>query len=151
MARRLAPVTGPSPRAGVALGSATPSIAPPGIGLEAPSGDTHRAGRMVPIRTIALVCVSACLLAGVHVAAAQPVFTEFLVPPDFSQPNGIAYGPERPTPRIWFTEVTGNVVGRLDGLFITTFPIPTADSQPGDIALGADGNLWFTEFSGNKI
>ena len=31
------------------------------------------------------------------------------------------------------------------------FPIPTAGSMPDGIALGLDGNLWFTEFAGNKI
>jgi virginiamycin B lyase len=31
------------------------------------------------------------------------------------------------------------------------FPIPTASSHPAGIALGADGNLWFTEFAASKI
>jgi streptogramin lyase len=31
------------------------------------------------------------------------------------------------------------------------FPVPTAASNPAGIALGLDGNLWFTEFAGNKI
>ena len=34
---------------------------------------------------------------------------------------------------------------------ITEFPIPTADSAPYGIAAGPDGNLWFTEISGNNI
>lgn len=34
---------------------------------------------------------------------------------------------------------------------ITEFPIPTAASQPEDIVLGPDGNLWFTEKVANKI
>ena len=29
--------------------------------------------------------------------------------------------------------------------------IPTAGSYPHDITAGPDGNLWFTEYSGNKI
>jgi streptogramin lyase len=36
------------------------------------------------------------------------------------------------------------------GVF-TEFNIPTASSSPQGIALGADGNLWFTESSSNKI
>jgi streptogramin lyase len=36
------------------------------------------------------------------------------------------------------------------GVF-TEFNIATASSSPQGIALGADGNLWFTESSGNKI
>jgi virginiamycin B lyase len=31
------------------------------------------------------------------------------------------------------------------------FQIPTADSQPTGIAVGADGNLWFTESGSGKI
>jgi virginiamycin B lyase len=31
------------------------------------------------------------------------------------------------------------------------FPVPTAASDPVGVALGLDGNVWFTEFDGNKI
>jgi virginiamycin B lyase len=34
---------------------------------------------------------------------------------------------------------------------ITQYRIPTPDSDPEDITSGPDGNLWFTEFLGNKI
>ena len=34
---------------------------------------------------------------------------------------------------------------------ITEFPAPTSGSSPYDITAGPDGNLWFTEWSGNKI
>ena len=34
---------------------------------------------------------------------------------------------------------------------ITEYPVPTASSEPIGITGGPDGNLWFTEFSGNKI
>jgi hypothetical protein len=34
---------------------------------------------------------------------------------------------------------------------ITEFPIPTANSLPGEITAGPDGNLWFTEDDGGKI
>src|SRR5262245_44111319 len=33
----------------------------------------------------------------------------------------------------------------------TEFTVPTADSQPWNIATGPDGNLWFTEFKGNNL
>src|SRR3954468_20471652 len=33
----------------------------------------------------------------------------------------------------------------------TEFTVPTAASQPGGITWGPDGNLWFTEVTGNKI
>jgi virginiamycin B lyase len=34
---------------------------------------------------------------------------------------------------------------------VTEFPILTASSGPTDIALAADGNLWFTEFNADRI
>src|SRR6266567_1171871 len=34
---------------------------------------------------------------------------------------------------------------------ITEFPIPTASTFPRGITAGPDGNLWFTEYSGNNI
>ena len=33
----------------------------------------------------------------------------------------------------------------------TTYSIPTASSAPTFLAIGADGNIWFTESTGNKI
>jgi hypothetical protein len=34
---------------------------------------------------------------------------------------------------------------------INEFPVPTDDSDPNGMAAGPDGNLWFTEASGNRI
>jgi hypothetical protein len=34
---------------------------------------------------------------------------------------------------------------------ITSFPVPTAASNPEGITAGPDGNLWFTEYNANKI
>jgi virginiamycin B lyase len=34
---------------------------------------------------------------------------------------------------------------------ITEYPVPTVNSQPVSIVAGPDGNLWFTEFRGNRI
>jgi virginiamycin B lyase len=34
---------------------------------------------------------------------------------------------------------------------VTEFPLPTANAGAGDIVLGPDGNLWFTEKTANKI
>ena len=59
-----------------------------------------------------------------------------------------------PDGAVWFTENSGNKIGRMttDGA-VTEFPIPTPGSRPARIARGADGALWFTEFStsANKI
>ncbi|WP_290646699.1 hypothetical protein, partial [Aquabacterium sp.] len=34
---------------------------------------------------------------------------------------------------------------------ITEFPVPTIQSVPADITAGPDGNIWFTEMTGNRI
>ena len=34
---------------------------------------------------------------------------------------------------------------------ITEYPTPTSHSEPSSIAVGPDGNLWFTEFTGDQI
>jgi streptogramin lyase len=58
---------------------------------------------------------------------------------------GITKGPGA---TMWFTDV-GDQVWRYDivGRTFTPFQLP-AGTFPGDIALGADGNLWFTQGSG---
>jgi virginiamycin B lyase len=52
----------------------------------------------------------------------------------------------------WFTEYTGNKVGRVtsSGVFTESL-IPTPDSSPDGIAAGPDGNLWFVEEVGDKV
>jgi len=59
-------------------------------------------------------------------------------------PRGIAPGPNG---EVWFTEVWGNKIGRLPsgGVPITEVTLPLPNSHPNDIALGADGALWYTE------
>lgn len=54
---------------------------------------------------------------------------------------------------VWFTEVFGNAVGKLDTRSgeITEYQIPTPDSRPGGIAVDHKGRVWFTEQKGNKI
>jgi len=45
-----------------------------------------------------------------------------------------------------------NNIGRITTAgMITEFPVPTAGSAPRDITTGPDGNLWFTEYLGNKV
>jgi virginiamycin B lyase len=47
--------------------------------------------------------------------------------------------------------VTGASIAGAQAQTFSLFSIPTASSQPTQIAAGADGNLWFTEFAANKI
>ena len=80
---------------------------------------------------------------------AQVTFTEYQVPTDGSQPNGITKGPDG---NLWFTEFSGNKIGKITTAgAITEFPVPTAGSSPAEITAGPDGNLWFTEYYGQKI
>lgn len=74
---------------------------------------------------------------------------EFALPNSSSEPFGIAAGPDG---SVWFTELTGNRIGRITyhGA-ITEFALPRSGSSPVDIVAGPDGNLWFTESSGNAI
>ena len=58
----------------------------------------------------------------------------------------------RPSPRpLLVLALLLGLAEALRGQEITLFPIPTADSNPLGITAGPDGNLWFTEFSTNKI
>jgi streptogramin lyase len=67
----------------------------------------------------------------------------------YDGPQGIAAGPDG---NLWFTEFSGNRIGRITPSgAITEFPIPTGTSTPLEITAGDDGNLWFTEGEGNNI
>ena len=75
--------------------------------------------------------------------------TEFSIPTNNSQPNGITSGPDDD---VWFTEYYGNKIGQITPSgTITEFSVPTENSYPQDIVSGPDGNLWFTEDGGNNI
>ena len=55
---------------------------------------------------------------------------------------------------MWYTKSsTANRVGRIsnDGQILAEYFIPTFVSAPRDIAVGPDGNMWFTEGGKNKI
>jgi virginiamycin B lyase len=58
---------------------------------------------------------------------------------------------------IWFTEVNGDRVGRLDPAAgdiqasIVEFVVPGAGSKPTSISAGPDGNAWFTEAGSDEI
>jgi virginiamycin B lyase len=65
-------------------------------------------------------------------------------------PGGLAAGPDG---AIWFTEETGNKIGRMTtgGAITHEIGVPTAGSLPTEIAVGPDGLMWFTEFNANKV
>ena len=57
-----------------------------------------------------------------------------------------------PDLNVWFTYQNNLARVKPDGT-VTLYPIPTANSNmlPAGLAIGIDGNLWFTEFSSGKI
>jgi streptogramin lyase len=64
-------------------------------------------------------------------------------------PEGIATGPDG---NLWFTEPSGNAIGRITPTgTITEFPLPTPSSNPWRIAAGPDGNLWFTQPAADEV
>jgi streptogramin lyase len=76
--------------------------------------------------------------------APQGTITEFPLS-QASVLNSIAAGPDG---ALWFTEQSGNKIGRItpNGA-ITEFALPEPTSMPCGIIAGPDGNLWFAESS----
>ena len=78
-------------------------------------------------------------------------FTSFPLPNADSQPYDLVY--DAVAKAVWFTELAGNRIGRLD---VTTggiqqYTIPTANRGPTGIALDGDGIIWFAQRQGNNL
>ncbi len=71
-------------------------------------------------------------------------------------PQGITNGPTG-NGNLWFTLQSStngvpDAIGKISPTgTITTYNLPTTDGAPSQIAVGPDGNLWFTESFGDKI
>jgi streptogramin lyase len=76
--------------------------------------------------------------------------TEHSLPNPNSGPTTIAIAPDG---TLWFTESSGNRIGRMnpDGTGLVEYPLPNPESAPRIIALGSDGNMWFSEHTGNRM
>lgn len=70
----------------------------------------------------------------------------FTVPTANSEPHNLVVADGT----VWFTEKSGNKLGKLDiaTSSITEYPLPTADSQPTGLDIASDGNVWIAT-SGN--
>jgi virginiamycin B lyase len=78
-------------------------------------------------------------------------YSTHLMPSDLTIPNGLIIDGKG---KIWFCEHWGNTIGYLDPSTWTMveFPIPTGPiSTVLWIALAPNGDVWFTEWSANKI
>jgi virginiamycin B lyase len=82
--------------------------------------------------------------------ATDGMVTGYPLPNPGSGPTTIAIAPDG---TLWFTEASGNRIGRIspDGRNLKEFPLPNPNSSPRIIALGADGNMWFSEHLGNRM
>lgn len=79
------------------------------------------------------------------------VITEFSAGISASvRPYTIAAGPDG---NLWFTEATGNAIGRITPTgTVTEFTDGiTAVAKLNGIAAGPDGNMWFTEYEGDRV
>ncbi len=86
------------------------------------------------------------------------IISKFLIPLNiiYNNEQRIITGPDS---NLWFTfsdynNYGNNIkIGRItpDGNFLNDLPIPINTSDVGDITKGPDGNVWFAEFSNNKI
>lgn len=83
-------------------------------------------------------------------ATPNPRIRFFPLPHPRSAPTTLTIAPDG---RIWFTESSGNRIGRMnpDGSGLVEFALPHPGSSPRIIARGADGNFWFSEHTGNRI
>ncbi len=72
----------------------------------------------------------------------------YKIPTELARPTGIA---ETSDGSIYFVEMVGNKIARIQGDQITEFPIPTQYSAPFKIVADAHDNLWFTQVFGNSI
>jgi streptogramin lyase len=76
--------------------------------------------------------------------------TEF---PTDAQANDFLFGiTTGPDGNLWFAEYYSNRIGKITTAGVeTSYPVPTANSEPALITTGPDGNLWFTEFNANQV
>src|SRR6266849_5962704 len=107
-------------------------------------------GSLVMIAAAIVVSLSAPLTRSHAAWATAGTITEFPVPTAGSNPGGITLGPDG---KMWFTEQSGNKIGRIttSGV-ITEFGLTCpVFCGPAFITAGPDGNLWFAESPGNNI
>jgi len=73
---------------------------------------------------------------------------EYPIPTANSMPAGIT----KTTTALFFTEEAADKLGVLSSTAtITEYPLPVANSKPLNITVGEDGNIWLTEFGGDRI
>ncbi|MEM2776515.1 MAG: hypothetical protein QXU83_04475 [Candidatus Bathyarchaeia archaeon] len=79
-------------------------------------------------------------------ASKAALITEYSLPIDY-RPHGIAVSGDN----IWFTAQFANKICMLSGSTIYEWNIPTLGSEPYEIAVDSEGQVWFTEYHGDRI
>jgi streptogramin lyase len=107
-------------------------------------------------RLVPIVAALLALCAGLLPAAAGAALPDAVHLPKGTEAQALAVGPEG---ELWFAGVhrgadAANVSGRIasDGS-VEEFPVPESAAAPGvgDLTLGPDGNMWFTEPYAGRI
>ena len=75
-------------------------------------------------------------------------FNHILIPTKLARPAGIAEGKDG---EIYFVQMVGNKIGKIDADKVTEYTLPTSFAAPFKIVAGEQGILWFTEVYGNAI
>lgn len=94
--------------------------------------------------------LSLAFLVALPMSALADTITEYSIPTSAAGPAFIAQATDG---SLWFTESSGNSIGKLvseTGTF-TEFDLPNSSSTPWGIVKGPDGNMWFTERDGDRI
>lgn len=55
-----------------------------------------------------------------------------------------------PDGNVWFA-YANNIARVTPAGTVTVYPVPTANARPLELAIGTDGNLWFSELEGKRI
>jgi streptogramin lyase len=111
----------------------------------------RRMRRLVPLLSACVALLAA--LAPTAAGASPPALVHL---PKGTEAEALAVGPEG---ELWFAGVhrgagAANVSGRISGDgSVEEFPVPESGSAPGvgDLTLGPDGNMWFTEPGAGRI
>jgi virginiamycin B lyase len=82
--------------------------------------------------------------------AADGKITQYTITTAEAGAYGVVAGPDK---KIWFTESTGDKIGRLDPASgkIDEFDLPTKKALARDMCVGPDGAIWFSENVAAKI
>jgi streptogramin lyase/plastocyanin len=75
-------------------------------------------------------------------------FSRIRIPTKLARPAGIAEGKDG---AIYFVQMVGNKIGKIEGDKVTEYPLPTSFAAPFKIVADDEGILWFTEVYGNAI